>query len=163
MNFYLGQRDELVAMHRDFTKQLKEMKENLRVEKERLEQEKLRLEQEQKERQEKERQEKERKEKERKEKEMQSSVRQPVKRSLNFSNVAGSSSSSVRPVHLSTAGIQKALGSSVASSTEESSSDASDVLLSNCSSSCKYQNNLFSCWRQGHVKGFLNHCSFIYF
>ena len=145
-------------MHRDFTKQLKEMKENLRVEKERLEQEKLRLEQEQKERQEKERQ-----EKERKEKEMQSSVRQPVKRSLNFSNVAGSSSSSVRPVHLSTAGIQKALGSSVASSTEESSSDASDVLLSNCSSSCKYQNNLFSCWRQGHVKGFLNHCSFIYF
>ena len=140
-------------MHRDFTKQLKEMKENLRVEKERLEQEKLRLEQEQKERQ----------EKERKEKEMQSSVRQPVKRSLNFSNVAGSSSSSVRPVHLSTAGIQKALGSSVASSTEESSSDASDVLLSNCSSSCKYQNNLFSCWRQGHVKGFLNHCSFIYF
>lgn len=153
MNFYLGQRDELVAMHRDFTKQLKEMKENLRVEKERLEQEKLRLEQEQKERQ----------EKERKEKEMQSSVRQPVKRSLNFSNVAGSSSSSVRPVHLSTAGIQKALGSSVASSTEESSSDASDVLLSNCSSSCKYQNNLFSCWRQGHVKGFLNHCSFIYF
>ena len=158
MNFYLGQRDELVAMHRDFTKQLKEMKENLRVEKERLEQEKLRLEQEQKERQEKERQ-----EKERKEKEMQSSVRQPVKRSLNFSNVAGSSSSSVRPVHLSTAGIQKALGSSVASSIEESSSDASDVLLSNCSSSCKYQNNLFSCWRQGHVKGFLNHCSFKYF
>ena len=143
----------LAGMRIHVALQLKEMKENLRVEKERLEQEKLRLEQEQKERQ----------EKERKEKEMQSSVRQPVKRSLNFSNVAGSSSSSVRPVHLSTAGIQKALGSSVASSTEESSSDASDVLLSNCSSSCKYQNNLFSCWRQGHVKGFLNDCSFIYF
>ena len=80
MNFYLGQRDELVAMHRDFIKQLKEMKENFRVkkEKERLEQEKLRLEQEQKERQEKERKEKER-----------HLVKQPVKRSLNFSNVPG--------------------------------------------------------------------------